>query len=538
MKTLRYKLVAIISGIMVSLVLIELTLRVAGFYWLYDFRKVTTPRENRDLTILTVGESTTAFGGEDSYPNILQDLLKSKAKVINGGMPGATTDEIYSAIKEKVSFHSPDIVVLMIGINDLIWGKGDKESPFYFISSKFKIFNLYRYIANGINLGVHHNSKFANRQLPPGKYRDVKYEKLSSKTLSLPKEQIETLLKYRRDGEDQKIIRYFSEREIEKNDPLSIPILINSLLKVGNISLAIDEFKFYSTYHDQSVADLLYSFFHYYESKGFIKEESYFQFKELLKLRFQEKRNEIYHRFFQRFLFHEQRLTNFKSEKKNKELENLFEDYFSKSGNYVYAHADYMFFLASLGRREKLHRHFELYREYYQAEVYYWHSYIFSSLQLGDAEESKDAIKAALKIFPGSPLITNMMRGLCAIDNGYCNESNLKKADASDSYLKSHSTRENYISIVNFLLSRKIKVVVMGYPLMSTERLKEVLVDFENRIEFVSNEENFLEAIKKHGREKIFVDSFAGSFGHASRLGNQVLAENLKNKIDEIITRN
>jgi hypothetical protein len=49
----------------------------------------------------------------------------------------------------------------------------------------------------------------------------------------------------------------------------------------------------------------------------------------------------------------------------------------------------------------------------------------------------------------------------------------------------------------------------------------------------VSNELNFKKAVEKEGYDQIFVDRFAGDFGHCSQKGNLLLAENIKSVILE-----
>src|SRR5207249_3899840 len=73
--------------------------------------------------VLCIGESTTALGGEDSYPSQLERSLNARGKgvsfsVINRGLPAVTTDVIVGHLEENLARYGPDVVVAMMGIND------------------------------------------------------------------------------------------------------------------------------------------------------------------------------------------------------------------------------------------------------------------------------------------------------------------------------------------------------------------------------------------------------------------------------------
>ena len=74
-----------------------------------------------------------------------------------------------------------------------------------------------------------------------------------------------------------------------------------------------------------------------------------------------------------------------------------------------------------------------------------------------------------------------------------------------------------------------IEIIFMQYPLRSVVPLKNI---FENiKVGIVDNEQNFKSAITVNSFSYYFVDIFAGDFGHCSREGNKLIAENLKNTI-------
>lgn len=100
---------------------------------------------------------------------------------------------------------------------------------------------------------------------------------------------------------------------------------------------------------------------------------------------------------------------------------------------------------------------------------------------------------------------------------------------------KSNIKIKNYIYIINKAktFNNKILFIVMQYPTLPVEQLKKDLKDspYYDKLIFVSNEENFKQALQKYKTEEIFTDMFGGSFGHCTKLGNTLIAENVAETI-------
>ena len=91
----------------------------------------------------------------------------------------------------------------------------------------------------------------------------------------------------------------------------------------------------------------------------------------------------------------------------------------------------------------------------------------------------------------------------------------------------------NYIIKESRLFNNKLIFIPMQYPILPIEQLKDDLKDshYYDKLIFVSNEENFKQALQKYKTEDIFVDMFGGSFGHCTELGNTIIAENVAETI-------
>ena len=118
-------LLLIIFGILLSLVLMELGLRLGGvvFLSLQEYRNVRSIIGKGEYRIMCIGESTTAFGGEDSYPAQLEKILNARHlgirfKVINKGVPGTDVSFLVSKLSSQVDKYHPDMIITMMGINN------------------------------------------------------------------------------------------------------------------------------------------------------------------------------------------------------------------------------------------------------------------------------------------------------------------------------------------------------------------------------------------------------------------------------------
>lgn len=96
----------------------------------------------------------------------------------------------------------------------------------------------------------------------------------------------------------------------------------------------------------------------------------------------------------------------------------------------------------------------------------------------------------------------------------------------------SDATRYHYNYLYRILKERGIKYVAMQYPTRSIDELKDMLGNSEEII-FVSNEENFKEALQIGEYADYFTDKAGITFGHATLEGNRMIAENVANVILE-----
>lgn len=126
--SLRQKLLLIFFGLLVALLLGETVFRLGGL--IVQKTEVSSyDRKNKDIyRILCIGDSSTyGVGASDvnkfSYPSQLQKILNEKVPnrkfdVVNLGIPGINSSQVLNRFRNYLSKYNPDLVIVMIGIND------------------------------------------------------------------------------------------------------------------------------------------------------------------------------------------------------------------------------------------------------------------------------------------------------------------------------------------------------------------------------------------------------------------------------------
>lgn len=139
----------IIIGIILSLVLLECGLRIAGwsisFYQQYKNNKAL--KNKSQYTIMCLGESTTAR----QYPVQLQQILDkkypNKFSVVDCGIPATNLESILNLLDTNINKYKPAITICMMGTNDDFVDFNNKSVNInYFNKSKkinLKIYKLY-----------------------------------------------------------------------------------------------------------------------------------------------------------------------------------------------------------------------------------------------------------------------------------------------------------------------------------------------------------------------------------------------------------
>ncbi|MFA5091012.1 MAG: tetratricopeptide repeat protein, partial [Candidatus Omnitrophota bacterium] len=123
--SLFQKILLLFSSIVFTFIFIESGLRLgeAVFESVQKQRNLSSMKQGGAYRIICLGESTTALGEKNSYPSQMEKILNGynlgiKFSVINKGRPSCTTSGIIENLEKDIERYKPDMVVVMMGIND------------------------------------------------------------------------------------------------------------------------------------------------------------------------------------------------------------------------------------------------------------------------------------------------------------------------------------------------------------------------------------------------------------------------------------
>ena len=149
------------------------------------------------------------------------------------------------------------------------------------------------------------------------------------------------------------------------------------------------------------------------------------------------------------------------------------------------------------------------------------------SREQGKFPQAEDLFKKALEINPENDHAAGALLSMYEeMSKPELAKEYAKKVKGSKAEDYAAVTVNNYRKLKEILDRKGIKLVCAQYPMRHVEPLKRI---FENNagIVFVDNEGVFKEAVKQAGYKEYFEDMFAGDFGHCTRKGNELLAQNI-----------
>ncbi len=470
----KQKLLLILFGLFLTVILLEASLRIAGsIVLMLQERHNHLSNDPREYRILCLGESTTALGGEDSYPSQLEALLnlhshQKKFTVINKGIISTTSEYILSHLDQYLDQYRPQMVIVMMGINDSAYLHGPNKS-LWWENIKYSLEDLRFYKL--LHLIYEHVSHRINGANKPGLSADVTVPEESNN------QQIENFLRL--------VIAESIERYHQHNTT-------QSLIQAGLASLELTRrYRIEGLYLKaqsllQEAALLIPNYPQLYQEQGelYLAQEKY---PDAIKA-------------FQTVLFIEPKNTSV---------------------------------LPSLARAFHLENNdnaFIVYAGYLQTNPQDYWGYIELAQWLkekGHIKLAQEFLQRAIEISPGLDQ--------AYVDMGAISQEQGKEKLAKQFYQQgaskiqgeySPATYVNYALILNKVLKRHLKAVVMQYPLREIAPLKNYLGERNNLI-FVENKQNFKQALAKNGFNYYFKDNFAYDFGHCTRAGNALIAQNL-----------
>ena len=495
----------IIFGIFLCALILEIGLRMAGAMVLFLQERHNylsfNPNEYR---ILCLGESTTALGGEDSYPSQLEAMLNAKGGIphytlINKGIISTTSNYILSRIDQNLDMYKPRMVIVMMGINDKVY-LHDYHKSLWWENTKsyledFRVYKLVRLI-----------------------YAHITHRIIESKTPAV-QAQVSTY-----EGNDQYVENF-------------LKIVIARSIGTNRVQAGLACVELARRYRLQGS---------YQQAGNVLKEaaalipKSPLVYQELGELYLEKSQGDLAVRAFQVSLILDPKksdvllgLAHAYHLLKSDEAFLFYAGYLQSKPDDYWGHLE----LAKWLRESKHEKQAE---EYLNSAIALTPNFEDAYVALGQVldEEGQYQQEEALYLKEISSYPRNL-RVYQALGRFYQKQG---KNELSKMYFQKSAGRQmpeycpatfvNFRLLLDKILSRHIKVIVMQYPMRDIDSLKDYLGQRQGVV-FVENKQNFREAVSKGGYWRYFSDNFAYDFGHCTRAGNALIASNLKEVISK-----
>lgn len=138
MRAILHTLRVVATILLLSVLLLEAVLQVAA-RWVVDQRgagaSLPAVMTGKTTRIVTMGDSNTYglyLSAEESYPLVLQQEWNrlypaNPIEVINLGFPGTNSSRVLKSLPDVISTFGPDIITVMVGVNDFWTAPVDVE---------------------------------------------------------------------------------------------------------------------------------------------------------------------------------------------------------------------------------------------------------------------------------------------------------------------------------------------------------------------------------------------------------------------------
>lgn len=536
------KIVFVLSGLCISVLFIELGLRAGGLFFisLQEYRNLSSIKQKGAYRIVCLGESTTALGGEYSYPSQLEKILNQWSKeikfnVINKGIPGTNTTGILAQLEDNLNKYSPNMVLAMMGINDE-YGKfipyedkaTIKNGPFL---KSLRIYKLIRLLWESLMAKIKNarlfNSDAGAEEISPnvkfylesaadyhnkGQYEME--ELMYKKALEINPYDYNIYLRFGRYymdlGLNDKAKKIFAEAlKIKPEDFLLYIEFGKCYRNLRNYNEAETMFKKAVRLNRKSDIAYLSLGKSYRERKEYNRAD--LMYKKALKINPHNKEAYLelvwYHDF--------------------ETLEKIYNEAIERDQNNYELYLHLGRWLINQGEYSRAEKIFKRILEINPKDDWVYFELGGCYLLLKNYSEAEKMYKMTLTLNPHSHWA---YAGLAVcykeFENHKLSEEYSEKATRLRLEMYNPTTRYNYLRLKDILIRRGIKLICVEYPVRSIEPLKK-MIGIDKGVNFVDNEKIFQTVIKNEGYQTYFIDNFAGNFGHCTPKGNSLLAENV-----------
>jgi len=494
------KIGLIAGGVVLSLLLVEGVLRGGGL--VFSFLQEASNRvtfQGKEYRILCIGESTTALGGENSYPSQLGQILKQRRpdlsfQIINKGLVSKTSADILRQLPGYLETYRPQAVIAMIGINDSVTLKEKKEETG--IGAVLKRWRLYKL---GHYIRLHVSAK----------------------------------LREWRGGDPVFQLPEGGEKEAGEENPVT---------DVRTSELVRERIRKIKAWRAAAVAQL---------PRVSSPEERFEILGRIIRL----KRNESYLRVYLGW-YHRMRQNYMDADEQLQAAVQLNHDNYWALVELARCYSEQdrcgtalpLLHRAVLLRTDPVLAMMELAKCYEAfgrsdvAKTLYWKVFLKNSsffkldgiigqwlMEHGFYPEAEIVLKETIKEYPEDFFFYELLAQLYTLMGEeekarmIFQQGNTVR-EKQEKYLP--ETVDNYRKIASLILNRGTRLICMQYPLRNIGPLKDIFSG-QTDILFVENKKGFVEALRAGDYNEYFSDSFAGNFGHCTPKGNRLIAQQL-----------
>jgi len=548
--SIKQKITLILFGMFLSAVLLEVGLRIGGFVFLsfQEYKNGISIKQKGTYRILCLGDSTTANGGVDSYPSQLEHILNQrdigiKFSVINRGVPGMYSGGIVAELENNLNKYNPDIVITLMGINDLgnvVPYRGifaEKIVQFLKSFRTYKLVNLlWSRSINKTGKTEIYKSEEEKQNITVGE-NDItqlhafkKREKMLKKTIEADSRNGQAYIELGWCYGSQR--RYDKAAEMFKKAIEVDPENGYGYIELGWCYADMGEYDKAKEIFKKAIKADPENAWVYIEFGGwwFIPEGKHHESVEMLKNAIEADPEDAYSSIGLGWYY-------IGKENLDKATE-MFKKAIEVGSEYAWSYIE-------LGFWFKIQKKYDKATEMFKKAIEVDPGNAWSYIELGWCYKSQDQNDKAIEMFRKAaemfkkaieinPRKDALYGGLaiCYKEQGESWLASKYFRKAKRLRLENYNpiTRHNYQRLKEIVTQRRITLVCVQYPLRSVEPLKRMFKTEEGII-FVDNERVFKKALRQGSYSEYFVDTFFGDSGHCTTKGNKLLAENIADVI-------
>ena len=585
------KISLILFGLFLTIVILEIGLRIGGFAILsmQEHRNLQSIKQKGACRIMCLGESTT----QGQYPHYLEEVLNQrnvgiKFSVIDKGLVGTTTAVILSELEANLDKYQPDMVIAMLGINDEGYHmpyEAASTSKIILTLRSFKTYKLARLLwlhivtkynsreihkqqgffqqKQAFRKAIGFNSKNDSTYMGLGWfYRNhgklAKSKRAFKKAIELNPENDSAYIGlgwcYIYQGKLTKSKRAF-KKAIELNPKNDAAYIGLGWFYKGQGKLAESERAFKKAIELNPNSDSAYRELGWlYKDQGKLTET-----EEMLKkvIELNPKNGSAYiglgwlYRGQGKLTEAEEMLKKaielnpkndaayiglgwlYKGQGKLANSEQAFKKAIELNSNSVSAYRELGWLYEGQGKLAEAEEILKKDIEFNPNRDSAYRELGWFYRGQGKLAEAEEMLKKAIELNPDNErLYENLAMVYSDMGNNELSKIYAEKVNSLRNKYYSFVTINHYHMLKQILDKRKIKLICVQYPMRSVALLKRIFKEeMEDNIIFVDNERVFKDAVKREGYKEYFKDMFGGDFGHCTEKGNRLLAENIANVI-------